>query len=245
MHISIIIPFCNEEPNVEDVIQEVQSIHPTAEIIAIDDGSRDQTGAVLARQSGIHLITLPIRSGQSAALHRGIMQARGDILVLIDGDGQTSIPDIQRLIDYLPEYDFVNGCRQDRMDSWARRTASRIANTIRQRILHDGIHDTGGSPKVMKRECVPYLAPIDGMHRFIPAMLMHAGFRTLEVPVAHRARTGGRNKYGLWQRAMQGTVDLMGMRWFLARRFEGHNGPQPTEPARTHSRKMDEEKRRD
>ena len=225
MRISIIIPFCNEEENAEGVIKELQSTHPSAEIIAVDDGSRDQTPAVLARQSGIRVITLPLRSGQSAALYRGLMEASGDVLVLIDGDGQTSIPDIHKLVDCLPEYDFVNGCRTTRMDSPSRRWASGVANMIRQGILHDGSRDTGGSPKVLKRECLPYLAPLDGMHRFIPALLTHAGFRTLEVPVLHRPRTAGRNKYGLWKRAVQGTLDLIGMRWFLGRRFDGQSGP--------------------
>ena len=138
MRISIIIPFCNEEENAEGVIKELQSTHPSAEIIAVDDGSRDQTPAVLARQSGIRVITLPLWSGQSAALYRGLMEASGDVLVLIDGDGQTSIPDIQKLVDCLPEYDFVNGCRTTRMDSPSRRWASGVANMIRQGILHDG-----------------------------------------------------------------------------------------------------------
>jgi len=220
MKISIIIPFYNEEENAEGVIQEIQSIHPEAEIVAVDDGSLDGTNAILTRQNGIRLIALPQRSGQSAALYQGMTAARGDVLVLIDGDGQTSIPDIQKLLSYVPEYDFVNGHRATRMDSWSRRMASRIANQTRQRILHDGIKDTGGSPKVLKRECLPYLAPLDGMHRFIPAMLAHAGFRIREVPVSHRPRLAGRNKYGLWQRAIRGSLDLVGMRWFLGRRFD-------------------------
>ena len=226
MEISIIIPFHNEEENAEGVIEELQSIHPEAEIIAVDDGSDDGTAAILGRQDGIVITTLPRRCGQSAALYRGMMAARGDVLVLVDGDGQTSIPDIEKLLAYIPEYDFVNGYRATRMDSWSRRMASRWANQVRQRILRDGIRDTGGSPKVFKRECLPYLAPLDGMHRFIPAMLKHAGFRIQEVPVSHRPRTAGTNKYGTWSRGLRGTLDLMGMRWFLGRRFENLGGPQ-------------------
>ena len=223
MHISIIIPFYNEEGNAEGVIEEIQTIHPEAEIIAVDDGSTDQTAAVLRRQKNIRLISLPRQSGQSAALYRGIMEAHGDLLVLIDGDGQTSIPDIQKLIAYIPQYDFINGHRVDRMDSWTRRIASRIANATRQRVLHDKVLDTGGSPKVMKRKCVPHLFPIDSMHRFIPAMMVRAGFRTIEVPVSHRPRVHGENKYGFWRRAVRGTMDLIGMKWLLSRRFETHD----------------------
>ena len=208
MHISIIIPFCNEERNVENVIAEIQSTHPEAEIIAVDDGSSDQTLAVLNRQSGIRSIALPQRSGQSAAIYRGLMEARGDILVLIDGDGQTSIPDIKNLIAYIPEYDFVNGNRIARKDSWPRRKASRVANAIRRWVLRDATYDTGGSPKVMKRECLPYLLPFDGMHRFIPAMLLHAGFHTIEIPVAHNPRTQEKNKYGLWRRTQPASFSI-------------------------------------
>ena len=62
------------------------------------------------------------------------------------------------------------------------------------------------------------------MHRFIPAMLVHAGFRIREVSVSHRPRLAGRNKYGLWPRALRGSLDLLGMRWFLGRRFGGLRG---------------------
>jgi len=227
MHISIIIPLYNEEESAEAVIKEIQATHPDAEIIAVDDGSTDQTAAVLRRQKNIRLISFTQRSGQSAALYRGITEARGEVLVLIDGDGQTSIPDIEKLIAYMPQYDFVNGHRVDRMDSWARRIASRIANGTRQRVLHDNVLDTGGSPKVMKRKCVPYLLPVDSMHRFIPAMMVHAGFLTIEVPVSHRPRAHGENKYGLWQRAVRGTMDLIGMKWLLSRRLEAHDGESP------------------
>jgi dolichol-phosphate mannosyltransferase len=244
MEISIIIPFHNEAENAEGVIQEIQSLHPEAEIIAVDDGSQDQTHEILIRQKGIQLITLPQRAGQSAALYHGMTAARGDILVLIDGDGQTSIPDIEKLLSYIPEYDFVNGHRATRMDSWSRRMASRFANQTRQRILHDGVKDTGGSPKILKRECLPYLAPLDGMHRFIPAMLVHAGFRIREVSVSHRPRLAGRNKYGLWPRAVRGSLDLLGMRWFLRRRFGDlrGNGIRTTATGRRDQNEMKREK---
>ena len=121
MNLSIIIPFHNEEENAEAVIGEVFELHPDAEIVTIDDGSTDNTSAVLSQIRGIKVITLPRRTGQSGALYRGLMEARGDILVLMDGDGQSSTPDIERLLKYIPEYDFVNGLRTGRRDSLARR----------------------------------------------------------------------------------------------------------------------------
>ncbi|MFP6639533.1 MAG: glycosyltransferase, partial [Myxococcota bacterium] len=200
MNLSIIIPFHNEEEDAEAVIGEVLELHPDAEIVAVDDGSTDNTPAVLSQIRGIKVITLPQCIGQSGALYRGLMEARGDILVLMDGDGQSSTPDIERLLKYIPEYDFVNGLRAGRRDSLARRLSSGFANSIRSRFLGDGMRDTGGSPKIMKKICVDHLVAVDGMHRFIPAMLAAAGFRSIEVPVQHRERRHGTTKYTNFQR---------------------------------------------
>jgi dolichol-phosphate mannosyltransferase len=137
----------------------------------------------------------------------------------MDGDGLCSVEDITRLVEHFPRYDFVNGRRIERMDSRSRRFASRIANGLRSLVLGDGMQDTGGTPKAMKRECVAYLVPFDGMHRFIPAMLRRAGFKLLEIPVSHRERKHGRSKYGNWERGLRGAWDLVGVSWLLRRRF--------------------------
>ena len=130
MKLSIVIPFHNEEKNVAPVITEVQRFHHEAEIIAVDDGSTDGTAAELGRIDGIVTLRLARQNGQSggqsAALYAGLRRARGDVCVTMDGDGQTSASDIKRLLGYLPEYDFVNGCRANRSDS-SRRSSGRPA----------------------------------------------------------------------------------------------------------------------
>jgi dolichol-phosphate mannosyltransferase len=138
----------------------------------------------------------------------------------MDGDGQCKAADIKRLVEHFPEYDFVNGFRESRRDGLCRAVASRVGNSARNAILRDGVKDTCGTPKAMKRECVAYLVPFDGLHRFIPAFLQRAGFRTLEVPVSHRERLHGATKYISRRRALRGVWDLIGVSWLLRRKID-------------------------
>ncbi len=220
MKLSIVIPFHDEEENVVPVLNEIRRCHPEAEIIAVDDHSTDRTSEILGGQSGVRLCRLPRRLGQSAAVYGGLVRATGDVCVIMDGDGQSSAADIKRLLEFFPEYDLVIGCRVERCDSMARVVVSRIANRLRRGFTRDGVTDSGGTPKAMKRECVEHLIPFDGLHRFIPALLSRAGFRVIEVPVSHRRRLHGRTKYGTWGRAWRGVWDLLGVSWLLRRRID-------------------------
>jgi len=186
----------------------------------VDDHSSDSTPEKLAAQEGVRVIRLPRQLGQSAAVYRGFVASTGDVCVMMDGDGQSSAADIKRLLEYLPEYDFVNGCRAGRQDTLSRVVASRFANWLRRQFTGDGMQDTGGTPKVLKRECVDYLIPFDGLHRFIPALLVRAGFRCIEVPVAHRERLHGNTNYTNWGRGLRGAWDLIGVRWLVGRRID-------------------------
>ncbi len=223
MRVSIIVPFFNEELNVAPVLEEIRQLHPEAEIIAVDDGSTDGTPAALAKQADVTVLRLPRNCGQSAATYRGLIEATGDVCVLVDGDGQCSVEDIKRLLEHIPEYDFVNGRRANRMDSTSRRIASKVGNGLRNLFTGDGMQDTGGSPKAMKRECVAPLVAFDGMHRFVPAMLHSAGFKMIEIPVAHRQRLHGQTKYTNWGRALRGAWDLIGVRWLMQRKIDPRN----------------------
>jgi dolichol-phosphate mannosyltransferase len=221
MRISIVIPFYNEAENVAPVIAELQQQHPDAEIVAVDDGSSDDTFDRLSRLAGVRALRLPDNRGQSAAVYHGLRSATGEVCVLIDGDGQSSVSDIKTLLDFIPQYDMVNGCRAGRrQDPVGRVIASRIANRLRSAFTGDGMRDTCGTPKAMKRECVDYLVPFDGMHRFIPALLISSGFRVIEVPVSHRPRLHGRTKHTTTGRALRGVWDLIGVRWLLGRTFQ-------------------------
>jgi dolichol-phosphate mannosyltransferase len=214
-----VIPFYNEEANAQAVLEEVQRTIPDAEIIAVNDGSSDQTAARIKNCPGVRLISFPRNLGQSAALYAGLTRAQHEICVMMDGDGQNDPADILRLVSCLDRADVVCGYREQRKDSWARRVASRIANRIRRAALHDGIRDTGCTLKAMRTADVRHLIPFNGLHRFIPALLRKAGLRVIEMPVSHRARKCGASNYTMARRAWRGLYDLIGVCWLLSRQI--------------------------
>lgn len=229
MKLSVVIPFYNEEQNVVPVVSEIRRFYPEAQVIAVDDCSTDGTYEVLCRQPDVLVDQLPRHLGQSAAIYRGLTRVTGEVCVLMDGDGQSNAADIKLLLEHFPEYDFVNGCRVKRSDKLSRVLASKIANSVRNLFTRDGMRDTGGTPKALKRECIPHLIPFDGLHRFIPALLRNAGFHVLEIPVSHRERIHGQTKYTNAGRAVRGAWDLIGVSWLLRRRISaGDLGLDPT-----------------
>ncbi len=217
---SIIIPFYNEEACVRSVLDEVRACQPDAEIIAVDDGSRDGTWAVICGTKSVKGLRLTQNRGQSAAMYAGMRAASSELIVLMDGDGQNDPADIEKLVDLLQQgnWDVVCGRRVKRRDTWSRRIASKSANAIRRSILNDGISDTGCSLKAFRREHVELLVPFNGLHRYLPAIFKHANLRITEIPVNHRARTLGVSKYTNWNRALRGIYDLFGVRWLLNRK---------------------------
>jgi dolichol-phosphate mannosyltransferase len=220
MKLSFVVPFHNEAPSVLGVLAEIRRHHPHDEIIAVDDCSSDETFALIGTQADVRAHRLSRHLGQSAAVYAGLRLASGDVCVILDGDGQSSVADVKALIAHLPEYDFVCGYRAQRSDTAHRILASRIANLVRRIFTGDDMRDAGCTPKVMKRECVDHLVPFDGMHRFLPALLCAAGMRGIEVPVSHHARMHGRTHYTSSGRALRGVVDLVGVRWWMSRRLD-------------------------
>lgn len=217
--LSIIIPFYNEEENVAEVLAEVRACQPEAEIIAVDDGSTDATRARIQGRPDVRCLAFPRNLGQSAAFYHGLHAARGTVCVMMDGDGQNDPADIAALTAALDRADFACGYRRTRRDSWSKRIASRIANHIRRCALGDGIRDTGCSLKAVRREHVKHLIPFNGLHRFIPALLVNAGLTLVEIPVNHRPRAHGTSKYTVAGRAWRGLRDLFGVGWFLTRQI--------------------------
>ena len=217
---SIVIPFYNEEESVRFVLEEVLACQPGAELIAVDDGSSDRTWEIICSLSGVHGLRLTENRGQSAAMYAGMRAASGEVVVLMDGDGQNDPADIEQLVDQLQRenWDVVCGQRVNRCDTQSRRVASKAANAIRRSILNDGISDTGCSLKAFRREHVDLLVPFNGMHRYLPAIFKQAGLRITEIPVNHRARAQGTSKYTNWERALRGIYDLFGVRWLLKRK---------------------------
>ncbi|MBI5134424.1 MAG: glycosyltransferase family 2 protein [Candidatus Taylorbacteria bacterium] len=216
---SIIVPFHNEEGCVAFVIEEILREFPDAEIVAIDDGSTDRTREILKRFERVRLIAFEQRLGQSAALWAGLRKATREICVLMDGDGESDPRDIRALLKLLDTNDFACGYRIGRQDGAMKRIASAAANRLRKAVTKDSAKDTGAM-KAIRRIHAPHLVPFEGMHRFVPALLQGAGLTLGQAPVRARRRYAGKSKYGIWDRARRGLLDLMGVKWIMSRRID-------------------------
>lgn len=220
--LSVVVPLFNEEDNVVPLVEEIATALAgwDFELVLVDDGSSDATVARIPRRPWLRVLVFERNTGQSAAMHAGLMASRGELLALLDGDLQNDPADLPRLIDLIDQgADLACGWRARRQDTWSKRWQSKIANRIRQHFTRDGVHDTGCSLKVMRRGCRDALLPFNGMHRFIPALVASAGFKVVELPVNHRARRHGTSKYGLANRAFRAAYDLIGVTWLCRRRF--------------------------
>lgn len=221
--VSVVIPVYNEAENVSELQRELSLAlkEISHEILFVDDGSRDRTVDRIKRTSSVRVLEFEKNAGQSAAIYAGLMAARGNILVLIDGDLQNDPQDIPRLLAEIDRgADLVCGYRANRKDSWFKRIQSQIANSVRSRFTKDGVRDTGCTLKAMRRECVEALVPFHGMHRFIPALIKGFGYKITEIPVNHRARLHGFSKYSFGNRALHATIDMFGVRWLLGRQLK-------------------------
>lgn len=227
---SVVIPFFNEEHAIAGLMAELretmESNRLSCEAILIDDGSSDGTLAQLTAAAkawpACRCLALARNQGQAAALLRGFREARAPWIITLDGDGQNLPADIPALISLAGEgYDMVVGYRQEREDSWLRRSMSGLANSIRGKLLHDHLRDSGCALKVFRREIAESFWPIRSLYSFMPAFAVAAGWRITEIPVRHRERKTGISKYGLGTFAWRPTMDLLALRWLLHHRRAG------------------------
>jgi dolichol-phosphate mannosyltransferase len=218
--LSIVVPFYNEAENAAPVLRELVDCVPLAEIIAVDDGSRDGTWAAIQSVPGIVALRAGANRGQSAAVYAGLCAAKGRFIGTMDGDGQNDPADFARMLEVLRtgKCDVVYGRRAKRKDTWSKRFASKAANRIRRLFLDDGVHDAGCGIKMFRREAVQYLVPFNGMHRYMAAIFKKAGLSIEEISVNHRPRALGSSKYTNWDRALRGIYDLVGVAWLLKRK---------------------------
>jgi glycosyltransferase involved in cell wall biosynthesis len=218
MELSIVVPVFNEEENVEPLVGEIRNalarVNKNYEIIAIDDGSNDGTFAALSRlqrcDPALNIIRLKRNFGQTAALAAGLAYASGDIVVLMDGDGQNDPADIPALLAKLDDgKDLVVGWRFKRQDPFlSRRLPSMIANRLISWTTKVKLHDYGCTLKAMRKEIAKGLRLYGEMHRFIPAIAYERGARIAELKVNHRPRLRGASKYGI-TRTLRVVLDLL------------------------------------
>lgn len=214
MNISVIVPVFNEEGNVENLHREIKEVceanNYIYEIIFVDDGSTDKTREKCLNLIPLKYIRLRRNSGQTAAMDAGIKAAKHEYIITMDGDGQNDPTDIPGMLNYLLEnqLDVVSGWRKKRNDTVAKRFISRGANFLRYLLVHDGIHDSGCSLKVYRKECFEKINLYGEQHRFIPALLKIKGYEIGEYIVNHRARISGKTKYN-WRRTYKGFLDML------------------------------------
>ena len=231
-HLSVVVPVFNEQDNVAPLVHEITAaLRPVAgpgsdfEIVYVDDGSSDGTLAALralkAAVPELRVIRHLSQSGQSTAIRNGVKAARGTWIATLDGDGQNDPADIPRLLAQrdraAPAVKLFAGWRVDRKDTGSKRWASKWANAIRSRMLHDATPDTGCGTKLFEREAFLDLPHFNHMHRYLPALMQGAGWQTLSVAVNHRARSTGVSKYNNLNRALVGISDLLGVAWLIKR----------------------------
>lgn len=193
------------------------------ELLFIDDGSTDGSSAVLDELAEecpyVRVLHFDRNYGKTAALDAGFKRTRGRVIIIMDGDLQTSPADIDTLLPFLAQYDVVCGLRSKRHDSVVRKLSSRIGNYVRNAVIHDGMHDTGCGFMIFRRPVVEALPLFEGLHRFFPALALMHGFTVTEVPIAHYPRLHGVSKYGIRNRLFTGLYDLIAVRWMMTRRL--------------------------
>lgn len=208
MKLSIVTPVYNEAGSLDLFLKELFCVlgdtGVSYEIIAIDDGSRDESFAILSGAAAAHKELKVIRfqgnHGQTAAISAGILHAQGEVVILLDSDLENDPRDISLLLKKINEgYDVVSGWRKDRWRGkfLTRKLPSICANLLISKITGVKLHDYGCTLKAYKSEIIGGVQLYGEMHRFIPAYAARKGARVGEIPVGWRKRIAGKSNYGL------------------------------------------------
>jgi len=223
----VVVPVYNESGAAPELAREIAEAFRgrEVEILFVDDCSRDDTrerlAALKAEIPSLRILAHTANAGQSRAVRTGVLAARGDIVVTLDGDGQNDPADAPKLVEALlagpPDLALVGGERVRRQDSAAKKIASRVGNGVRKRLLKDTANDTGCGLKAFRREAFLRLPYFDHIHRYLPALMLREGYRTAFLPVGHRPRTTGASKYTNLGRLWASLSDLRGVMWLQSR----------------------------
>ena len=229
--ISVLVPVMNEAGNIRPLVDEIAAALSGRrfEIIYVDDASTDDSEAELADSAAavaeLRVLRHATRAGQSAAIRSALLQARGTLIAVLDGDGQnvpSDLPNLEAaLLAAVPHgsgrVGMAAGIRAKRQDSALRLLASRGARWIRRSLLADTHPDSGCGIKILHRSLFLELPFFNHMHRFMPSLVRRHGGEVVGVPVAHRPRLRGTSKYRILDRLLVGISDIFGVIWLLRR----------------------------
>lgn len=223
--LSVIVPIYNEEESIPHLYQRLtaalEKLGKPYEIIAADDGSRDQSFGLLseiaARDQRWRVVRFRRNFGQTAAFSAGFDRARAPVVITIDADLQNDPEDIGTLLAKIDQgFDVVSGWRERRQDPFLnRRLPSIIANRLISWATGVYLHDYGCSLKAYRTEVVRGIRLYGELHRFIPAIASWQGIAVAEIPVNHEARRFGSSKYGI-SRTLRVVLDLLTVRFLLS-----------------------------
>ncbi|HEX5759846.1 MAG TPA: glycosyltransferase family 2 protein [Thermoanaerobaculia bacterium] len=223
MDLTVVVPLYNEEESVAALHAEIgaalDGLGREAEVLYVDDGSRDGTfqrlRAIAEADPRVKVLRFRRNYGQTAGLQAGFDHARGAVVITLDGDLQNDPADFRRLLDKLAEgYDVVCGWRYERQDAFSRRLPSIVANWLIGALTGTRIHDNGCTLKAYRAAAVKRAHLYAEMHRFMAPLLSLSGSRVTEIPVNHRARRFGASKYG-FSRIWKVFLDLLTVRMLL------------------------------
>jgi glycosyltransferase involved in cell wall biosynthesis len=225
LDLSIVLPIYNEQAPLPSVIPELSSVLRSLgrsyEIIAVDDGSTDNSVAVLRelqnQEPNLRIIQFRRNFGQTPAFQAGFDYAQGAIIITMDADGQQDPADISSLLEKMEEgdYDLISGWRQNRKEPLTRKILSFFGNLVIANTSDIHIHDRGCSLKAFRRDLAKQMNLYGELHRFLPEMANLTGARIGEVPVNDRPRKAGKSKYGAFSRAPRVLLDLLTVSFLL------------------------------
>lgn len=219
--LTIIIPVFNEEENLDRVCQEMKQFliisKKKAKILFVNDGSKDNSQSIIEKictnNPEFTFISFEKNCGLSAAVKAGFDYTNTPWVGYIDADLQTAPEDFNILIDFAGEFDLVTGVRSNRKDSFVKNMSSTIANGIRRAFTHDGMDDTGCPLKIIRTDMAKKIPMFDGLHRFLPAMILLQNGKIKQTPVRHFSRVAGVSKFNLWNRLLGPLQDCFAYLW--------------------------------
>ncbi|MBW4361684.1 glycosyltransferase [Flavobacterium taihuense] len=219
--LTIIIPVYNEEDNLNRVQQEMKQFLSIAKkktkILFVNDGSKDNSQALIEKickdTDEFTFISFEKNAGLSAAIKAGFDYTNTPWVGYIDADLQTAPEDFNILMEFTGEYDLVTGVRSNRKDSFTKNMSSTIANGIRRAFTHDGMDDTGCPLKIIRTDMAKRIPMFNGLHRFLPAMILLQNGKIKQTPVRHFPRVAGVSKFNLWNRLLGPLQDCFAYLW--------------------------------